>query len=229
MSGSELGAVGSMKRIKQRRRLVIDRDDHIGDSLGPVFLDQSARHQEEIFARLVEYLGPHVTIIDLELFDERVEVDIELQVHVEESARLASAARDLGNKGARRNAIAMFRQALELNPINPDAATGLGLVLAELEQYPEALMMLRRARESGPENAESPVRAGPRLPQTSTDTECGQIPGTGLQTRPTPFRRTPGAGRTWPPTNRCHAAQSDRGAATVNDNDPQPALARPHL
>ena len=47
----------------------------------------------------------------------------------------------------------LFRQALELDPINQNAAVELGLLLAHLERHPEALAMLKRARETGPEDA----------------------------------------------------------------------------
>ena len=64
----------------------------------------------------------------------------------EESSRLA-AALDLRLKGARRNAEPLFREALELDPLNLDAMIGLGTLLAELQRYDAALKTLRRARE----------------------------------------------------------------------------------
>ncbi|HJU28704.1 MAG TPA: tetratricopeptide repeat protein, partial [Candidatus Binataceae bacterium] len=84
----------------------------------------------------------------------RAEVEVELQAHADESSRLAAAARDLSRKGARRNALSMFREALELDPLNRDAAMGYGVLLADLQDYGEALRMLKRARESGPDDVE---------------------------------------------------------------------------
>jgi tetratricopeptide (TPR) repeat protein len=57
-------------------------------------------------------------------------------------------------KGARRAALSLFGEALELDPLSCDAAMGLGLLLADREQYSEALKMLKRARESGSEDVE---------------------------------------------------------------------------
>jgi tetratricopeptide (TPR) repeat protein len=143
-----------VRRIKQRKRIVILRDDHIGDPIGGMFLDPSAENADSILERLCEYLGHRVRIIRADLTSERAEVEVELQAHADESSRLAAAARDLSRKGARRNAVSMFREALELDPLNREAAMGYGVLLAELQDYGEALRMLKRARESGPDDVE---------------------------------------------------------------------------
>ena len=138
-----------MRRIRHRRQISIQRDDHIGDLLGAIFLDFSPARQDSIIERLGEYLGPRVRVIKVELSPDRAEVEVEVQALVEEGARLAAAANDLRLKGARRNALAMFRQAIELDPLSRTAALGLGTLLAELEQYDEAIQTLKRARETG--------------------------------------------------------------------------------
>lgn len=143
-----------MRRIKQRKRIIILRDDHIGDPIGGMFLDPSVENADSILERLCEYLGHRVRVLRADLTSERAEVEVELQALADESSRLAAAARDLSRKGARRNAVSMFRQALELDPLNREAAMGFGILLADLEEYPEALRMLRRARESGPDDVE---------------------------------------------------------------------------
>jgi tetratricopeptide (TPR) repeat protein len=143
-----------VRRIKQRKRIVILRDDHIGDPIGGMFLDPSVENADSILDRLCEYLGHRVRIIRADLTSERAEVEVELQAHADESSRLAAAARDLSRKGARRNAVSMFREALELDPLNREAAMGYGVLLAELQNYGEALRMLKRARESGPDDVE---------------------------------------------------------------------------
>jgi tetratricopeptide (TPR) repeat protein len=142
-----------VRRIKQRRRIVIMRDDHIGDALGLMFVDPGVENEDSILERLCEYLGRHVRVVKAELTSERAEVEVEFQSHVDEAARLAAAAHDLHQKGMRRNALALFREALELDPLNRDAAMGLGLMLADGEQYADALKMLKRARESGNDDA----------------------------------------------------------------------------
>jgi hypothetical protein len=40
-----------VKQIRQRRRITIMRDDHLGDLLGAIFLDVSAQNEDAIIAR----------------------------------------------------------------------------------------------------------------------------------------------------------------------------------
>lgn len=143
-----------MTTVRQRKRLTILRDDHIGDAIGVMFLDCSPENQDSILERLGDYLGPRVKILKLELSPDRGEVEIEVRSMAEEATRLAATARDLSRKGARRGALSMFRDALDLDPINRKAALGLGLLLAELEQYPEAMRYLKLARECGTDDPE---------------------------------------------------------------------------
>ncbi len=142
-----------MKRLAQRRRIIILRDDHIGDPLGAIFLEPSLDKEEWTIGLLRTYLGRRVRVLKVELMAERAEVEVAVQALSEEAGRLAATARDLKNKGAPRNALELFRQALELDPLNHTAAAELGLLFAELERFPEALAMLKRARETGPEDA----------------------------------------------------------------------------
>jgi tetratricopeptide (TPR) repeat protein len=134
--------------------MVLLRDDHIGDTVGAIFLDPSPENADEIISRLRDYLGERVRVINAELTAQRVEVEVEVRALAEEATRLAAVASDLSRKGVRRNAIALFRQALELDPLNRDARQGLGLLLADLNCCAEALAMLKLARESGPETVE---------------------------------------------------------------------------
>lgn len=134
--------------------MVLWRDDHIGDAVGAIFLDVSPENADAIIFRLRDYLGERVRVISAELTAERAEVEVEVRALAEEANRLAAAAGDLSRKGGRRNAIALFRQALELDPLNRDARQGIGLLLADLNCCSEALAMLKLARESGPETVE---------------------------------------------------------------------------
>lgn len=142
-----------MKHLVQRRRLIILRDDHIGDTLGAIFLEPSLDKEEWTIGLLRNYLGRRVRVLKVELMAERAEVEVVVRALSEEAGRLVATARDLKHKGAPRNALELFRQALELDPLNHAAAAELGLLFAELERYPEALAMLKRARETGPEDA----------------------------------------------------------------------------
>jgi tetratricopeptide (TPR) repeat protein len=143
-----------LTRIRYRRRMVLWRDDHIGDPLGAIFLDPSTDKADEIISRLRDYLGERVRVINAQVTSQRIEVEVEVRALAEEATRLAAAATDLSRKGVRRNSIALFRQALELDPLNREARHGLGLLLADLKCYGEALAMLKLARESGPETVE---------------------------------------------------------------------------
>jgi tetratricopeptide (TPR) repeat protein len=140
--------------MKYKRRMVLLRDDHIGDAVGAIFLDPSSENADAIISRLRDYLGERVRILNAEVTSERVEVEVEVRALAEEANRLAGAADGLRRKGARRNAIALYRQALDLDPLNRDARLGAGLLLAEMDCHGEALAMLRLARESGPETVE---------------------------------------------------------------------------
>lgn len=142
-----------MIRIRQRRRITIMRDDHIGELLSAIFLDVSAQQEDAIIARLAEYLGKRVRIVKAEISNDRAEVEVEVRAWEEEANRLAATANDLGQKGARRNAQSLFREALELDPLNVAAAAGLGTLLADLEQYTEALPVLKLACEAAPPSA----------------------------------------------------------------------------
>jgi tetratricopeptide (TPR) repeat protein len=141
-------------RTRQSKQIKILRDDHIGDPLGMMFLDQSAEQQDAILERLGNYLGRRVRVLRVDLTSAWAEVSVEVQAQSEAANQMASAGRDLSRKRVRRGAIGLFREALELDPVNRDAAMGLGLVLAELEQYDEALRLLKLARECGPDDAE---------------------------------------------------------------------------
>jgi tetratricopeptide (TPR) repeat protein len=141
-----------VKRVRQRIRLL--RDDHLGDSLGAIFLDASPEKHDAIIERLREYLGVRVRILKAEIATDCIEVEAEVRALPEESRRLAAAADDLRRKGAPRNAAALFHEALELDPLGREASLGLGLLLAGMERFDEALVMLKRAREAGPDDVE---------------------------------------------------------------------------
>lgn len=143
-----------MTRLAQTRRVVILRDDHIGDPLGAIFLDPSADREDWILGLIGNYLGPRVHILKVELMSDRVAVEFTVRAFSNESERLAAAARDLEQKGAPRNALSLYQQALELDPMNHEACRGVGMLFARLARHDEALAMLKRARETGPESVE---------------------------------------------------------------------------
>jgi len=134
--------------------LLILRDDHIGDRLGEIFLDQSEANAERIGELLRTYLGRRVRLRKLELSAHQVEVEVEVSAMPEEAERLAAAAQNLRIKGAPRNALELFREALALDPLSSRAASGLGMLQVELRRYEEGFANLKRARETGPDNAD---------------------------------------------------------------------------
>jgi tetratricopeptide (TPR) repeat protein len=142
-----------MKSMAQRRRLIILRDDHIGDPLGAIFLAPSLENEEWTIDLVRSYVGRRVRVLKVDLLPERAEVDVAGQSLSQEAMRLVATARDLKTKGARRNALELLRQALELDPVSHPAAVELGFLLAEFERFAEALAMLKWARETGPEDA----------------------------------------------------------------------------
>ena len=134
--------------------VVIRREDHIGDSLGFIFLEDVGGNQDAILDRLRDYLGPRLRILKAEIGAERIEIEIGGRRFAEEAARMAEAAEGLRRKGASRNATAHFKEALALDPLNVMALRGLGALLAAREDYSGAFGMLCRAREAGGDSAQ---------------------------------------------------------------------------
>jgi len=135
-------------------RIVIRREDHIGDGLGFIFLETGGVDHEAIIQRLREYLGPRIRILKAEIGAEQIEVEAGGRRFAEEAARLTEAAQGLRRKGASRNAMAHFKEALALDPLNVMALRGLGALLAAREDHSAAFRMLCKAREAGGDSAE---------------------------------------------------------------------------
>ena len=128
---------------------MIRRDDHVGDPVGLAFLESPETNGDAVLERLREYLGDKLKLVKAEVSPAEITVEVESRGWTEESARMAAAARDLYQKGARRGALSMYRDALELDPLNADAVLRLGLALAEQNKFGEAFAALKRAREFG--------------------------------------------------------------------------------
>lgn len=128
---------------------MIRRDDHVGDPVGLAFLESPETNGDAVLERLREYLGDKLKLVKAEVSPAEITVEVESRGWTEESARMAAAARDLYQKGARRGALSMYRDALELDPLNADAVLRLGLALAEQNKFAEAFAALKRAREFG--------------------------------------------------------------------------------
>jgi tetratricopeptide (TPR) repeat protein len=119
-----------------------------------IFLEGAGGDHDAIIERLREYLGPRVRIRKAEIGTERIEVEAGGRRFTEEAARLVEAAEGLRRKGASRNAMAHFTEALELDPLNVMALRGLGTLLAARRDHSGAFGMLCKAREAGGDSAE---------------------------------------------------------------------------
>jgi len=146
--------------MRARRSLVIRRNDHVGDPVGMAFLESPETNGDAVLARLREYLGDKLKLVKAEVSHGEITVEVESRGWTEEGARMAAAARDLYQKGARRAALSMYRDALELDPLNAEAILGLGFALAKQEKYAEAFAALKRAREFGADGIELLIAMG---------------------------------------------------------------------
>ena len=146
--------------MRARRSLVIRRNDHIGDPVGMAFLESPETNGDAVLERLREYLGDKLKLVKAEVSHGEIAVEVESRGWTEEGARMAAAARDLYQKGARRAALSMYRDALELDPLNAEAFLRLGFALAEQEKFSEAFAVLKRAREFGAGGVELLIAMG---------------------------------------------------------------------
>jgi len=138
----------------KRRSLVIRRIDHVGDPVGIAFLESPETDGDAVLARIREYLGDRLRLVKAEVSHDEITVEVESHGWAEEGARMAEAARDLYRKGARRAALTMYRDALDLDPLNAEASLRLGLALVEREKFADAFAALKRAREFGASGVE---------------------------------------------------------------------------
>jgi len=148
------------RRSRPRRSLVIRQIDHVGDRVGLAFLESPETNGEAVLERIREYLGDKLRLVKAEVSHTEITVEVESRGWAEEGTRMAAVARDLYEKGAKRSALLMYRDALELDPMNAEAMLRLGLALAEQEKFAEALVALKHAREFGAGGAELLVAMG---------------------------------------------------------------------
>jgi tetratricopeptide (TPR) repeat protein len=137
------------RRSRGRRSLVIRRIDHVGDPVGLAFLESPETNGDAVLDRVREYLGDKLKLVKAEVSHHEITVEIEFRGWTEEGTRMASVARDLYQKGAKRSALSMYRDALDLDPLNAEAMLRLGLAFAEQQKFADALTALKHAREFG--------------------------------------------------------------------------------
>ena len=145
------------KRYHERQTIVIRRADHVGDPISIAWLVSAETLGDAIVGRLRDYLGRRVRIEKAEISRDTIEVQVEVRRWREEAIRLARAARDLSEKGAKRGALAMCREALELDTFSVEAMTAMGTILVALGRDEQALDAFQHAREFGAEGVSIPL------------------------------------------------------------------------
>jgi tetratricopeptide (TPR) repeat protein len=133
--------------MRHRHILTIRRDDHTGEPIAKLFLvsDMNPRSRLDLVGA---YLGPKLEILNLALFPDRVEVEVEYTAHPKEASHLAEAAAAISLKGAPRIALNLLKESLEMDPVNPTATLAYAAAQVELGRDREALITMRRAREA---------------------------------------------------------------------------------
>lgn len=139
--------------MRRHSSIVIRADDHLGDSLGAVFILEPEKSGDVFIEKLREYLGEKVEVVKAEVSREKIEVEVACTAFRAESDRMVDAARGLRKNGLLRSAASMLKDALKLDPLSPHALVAMAEVLQDSENCPEATEMLVRAREvSGSDN-----------------------------------------------------------------------------
>jgi len=134
--------------MRRRSSILIRAEDHLGDSLGVVFMLEPEQLGETVIEKLRDYLGAQTEVIKAVVSRDRIEVEVECAAFREESDRLVEAARGLQKNRLHRSAESTLDEALKLDPLNPHALMVLGEVLHDSEQFAEAIAALVRAREA---------------------------------------------------------------------------------
>ena len=133
---------------RRRSSIVIRAEDHLGDSLGVIFMLEPEQLGEGVIEKLRDYLGAQIEVTKAIVSRDTIEVEVECAAFREESDRLVEAARGLRNNRLHRSAESTLHEALKLDPLNPNALITLGEVHRESENFREAIAALVRARET---------------------------------------------------------------------------------
>jgi len=134
--------------MRRRSSILIRAEDHLGDSLGVIFMLEPEQLGETVIDKLRDYLGQQTDVIKAVVSRDRIEVEVECAAFREESDRLVEAARGLQKNRLHRSAESTLEEALKLDPLNPHALMILGEVLQDSEKFAEAIAALVRAREA---------------------------------------------------------------------------------
>jgi tetratricopeptide (TPR) repeat protein len=133
--------------MRRHSSIVIWSDDHMGDSLGAVFMLDATHAGDAVIEKLRDYLGSQIRILKAVVSREKIEVEAECATFRDESERLIDSARGLRRNRLYRSAESTLREALKLDPLSPHALIALAEVLHDAERFSDAIEMLIRARE----------------------------------------------------------------------------------
>jgi tetratricopeptide (TPR) repeat protein len=117
--------------------LILRRDDHKHDSLGAVFLG-AVSEASEVRQYVERYLGPAFLVRKVDHEGPALRVAVECSRFPTESLNLTRIARSLVNHGRNRAAVASFREALKLDPMNTEALKGQAALCALAGDLSEA-------------------------------------------------------------------------------------------
>jgi tetratricopeptide (TPR) repeat protein len=134
--------------MRRRSSILIRADDHLGDSLGVIFLLEPENYGDSVMEKLGEYFGEQSQVHKAVVSRDKIEVEVECAAFREESDRLVDAARGLRRNRLYRSAESMLRDALKLDPLNPHAFVALAEVYQDCDKFTEAIATLIRAREA---------------------------------------------------------------------------------
>jgi tetratricopeptide (TPR) repeat protein len=134
--------------MRRRSSILIRAEDHLGDSLGAIFVLEPEQYGDTVIEKLRDYLGEHAQIVKAEVSRDRIEVEVECTVFRTESDRMVETARGLRRNRLHRSAASTLHEALKLDPLNPYAMMAMAEVLQDLENFSEAVAMLIHAREA---------------------------------------------------------------------------------
>ena len=134
--------------MRRRSSVLIRANDHLGDSLGAIFLLEPEQYGDTVIEKLCEYLGEQTQVVKAEVSRDRIEVEVECTVFRTESDRMVETARGLRRNRLYRSAASTLHEALKLDPLNPHALTAMAELLHDSENFSDAIAMLIRAREA---------------------------------------------------------------------------------
>jgi len=133
--------------MRRRSAIVIRSDDHLGDSVGAIFVLDAEHLHQMLIEKLHEYFGPQVQVLKAVVSRDKIEIEADCAAFPDESDRLVESARGLRRNRLFRSAESTLREALKLDPLSPHALIALGEVFYDAEQFSEAIEMMVRARE----------------------------------------------------------------------------------